>query len=54
MSKITFGKSIHDALENEMKLCPEVYLAGEDVGWRGGDFGEDKGLWAEFDGKHGA
>ena len=54
MSKITFGRAIHDALENEMKRCPEVFLAGEDVGFRGGDFGEDKGLWAEFDGKHGA
>lgn len=54
MSKITFGRAIHDALENEMKRCPEVYLAGEDVGFRGGDFGEDKGLWEEFDGKHGA
>ena len=54
MSKITFGRAIHDALEGEMLRCPEVYLAGEDVGWRGGDFGEDKGLWAEFDGKHGA
>lgn len=48
MSKITFAKAIGDALRNEMRRCPEVYLAGEDVGFRGGDFGEDKGLWAEF------
>ncbi len=48
MSKITFGMAIHDAIRNEMLRCPEVYLAGEDVGFRGGDFGEDMGLWAEF------
>lgn len=48
MSKITFGKAIHDAIQGEMERCPEVYLAGEDVGFRGGDFGEDMGLWAEF------
>ena len=54
MGKITFAKAIHDALQNEMRRCPEVFLAGEDVGFRGGDFGEDKGLWAEFDGKYGA
>ncbi|MBO5631380.1 MAG: alpha-ketoacid dehydrogenase subunit beta [Aeriscardovia sp.] len=54
MSRITFGRAIHDALQFEMRRCPEVYLAGEDVGFRGGDFGEDMGLWAEFDGKHGA
>ena len=48
MSKITFAKAIGDALRNEMRRCPEVYLAGEDLGFRGGDFGEDKGLWAEF------
>lgn len=44
----TFGNAIHDAIQLEMKRCPEVYLAGEDVGFRGGDFGEDMGLWAEF------
>lgn len=48
MSKITFGMAIHDAIRGEMLRCPEVYLAGEDVGFRGGDFGEDMGLWAEF------
>lgn len=51
MSKITFGMAIHDAIRNEMLRCPEVYLAGEDVGFRGGDFGEDMGLWAEFGGE---
>ena len=48
MSKITFAMAIRDALRNEMQRCPEVYLAGEDVGFRGGDFGEDAGLFAEF------
>ena len=48
LSKITFGMAIHDAIRGEMLRCPEVYLAGEDVGFRGGDFGEDMGLWAEF------
>ncbi len=48
MSKITFGMALHDAMENEMRRCPDVYLAGEDVGFYGGDFGEDRGLWAEF------
>ena len=27
MSKITFAKAIGDALRNEMRRCPEVYLS---------------------------
>ncbi len=48
MSKITFAMAIRDAMRSEMQRCPEVYLAGEDVGIRGGDFGEDTGLIKEF------
>ena len=48
MSKITFAMAIRDAIRFEMQRSPEVYLAGEDVGIRGGDFGEDTGLIAEF------
>lgn len=48
MSKITFAMAIRDAMRSEMQRCPEVYLAGEDVGIRGGDFGEDTGLIQEF------
>lgn len=51
MSVKRFNHAIRDTLRDEMNRCKEIYLAGEDVGLRGGDFGEDMGLLAEFGGK---
>lgn len=51
MSKISTSAAIRDALHLEMEKDPTVYVLGEDVGFKGGDWGEDKGLFDKFGGK---
>lgn len=48
MSKITYATAIRDGLRAELRRCPDVYIAGEDVGAFGGNFGETTGLYDEF------
>ena len=45
---ITYSEAIREALRNEMRLDPKVFIFGEDVGAFGGCFGVTKGLWDEF------
>ncbi len=45
---ITYSEAIREALRDEMRLDPKVFIFGEDVGAFGGCFGVTKGLWDEF------
>lgn len=46
--KITYAKAINEALRNEMRRNPDVFIMGEDVGIVGGTFGLTQGLLDEF------
>lgn len=48
MRKITYREAIIEAMQEEMKKDPNLFLIGEDVGKYGGEHGLSKGLWAEF------
>ena len=48
MRKITYREAIIEAMREEMKKDPNLFLIGEDVGRYGGEHGLSKGLWAEF------
>jgi pyruvate/2-oxoglutarate/acetoin dehydrogenase E1 component len=50
MREIFFGEAITEAMREEMRRDPRVFLMGEDVaqGYGGGIFGISKGLAAEF------
>ncbi|NOX63007.1 MAG: alpha-ketoacid dehydrogenase subunit beta [Chloroflexi bacterium] len=46
--EITFAQAINEAMAEEMRRDPSVFLMGEDVGVFGGVFGVSEGLLAEF------
>jgi pyruvate/2-oxoglutarate/acetoin dehydrogenase E1 component len=46
--EITYLEAIREAMVQEMRLDPEVFLIGEDVGVYGGAFGVSKGMLEEF------
>ncbi|WP_198471397.1 alpha-ketoacid dehydrogenase subunit beta [Acetomicrobium sp. S15 = DSM 107314] len=48
MRKLTMLKAINEALRQEMRRDPRVYVTGEDVGVFGGCFGVTAGLIEEF------
>lgn len=48
MRKLTFGQALNEAIRNEMKRDPNVFVMGEDVGMLGGSFGVTMGLQDEF------
>ena len=48
MSEITYLEAIREALQEEMRRDPAVFILGEDVGLHGGAFGVTKGLFDEF------
>lgn len=48
MRKLTILKAINEALRQEMRRDPKVYVTGEDVGIFGGCFGVTAGLIEEF------
>jgi 2-oxoisovalerate dehydrogenase E1 component beta subunit len=48
MSEITYLDAIREALFEEMRRDPKVFVLGEDVGQYGGAFGITKGLQEEF------
>jgi len=48
MRTLSYSAAICEALAQEMRANPNVYVAGEDVGKFGGCFGVTKGLWEEF------
>ena len=48
MKKITYAKAINEAMCEEMRRDPSVFLFGEDIGVYGGAFGVSEGMIAEF------
>ncbi|MDB5952722.1 MAG: hypothetical protein JWR65_4577 [Massilia sp.] len=46
--KLTMAQAISEAIAQEMRQDPEVFVLGEDVGKYGGIFGATTGLLAEF------
>ncbi len=48
MRTLTFANALNEALRQEMRVNPKIYIAGEDVGLYGGIYGVTTGLFAEF------
>jgi len=48
MREITYAEAIREALSEEMRTDPRVFLLGEDIGIYGGAFGVTKGMVQEF------
>ncbi len=48
MREITYAQAIREAMSEEMRRDPDVFLLGEDVGVYGGAFGVSVGMIAEF------
>lgn len=45
---ITYRKAINEAIREEMRRDPRVFILGQGIGARGGSYGVTKGLAAEF------
>jgi pyruvate/2-oxoglutarate/acetoin dehydrogenase E1 component len=50
MREITYAEALREALSQEMRRDPHVYLMGEDIGVYGGAFGVTAGMLDEFGG----
>jgi len=48
MAEITYAQALKDAMSEEMRRDPRVFLLGEDVGPYGGAFGVTRGMLEEF------
>jgi len=48
MREISFSQALAEGLREEMKRDPNIFLAGEDIGVYGGDFGLTRGLQEKF------
>ena len=48
MRTLTFSRAINEALAQEMRRDPNVYIAGQDLGAFGGLYGQTVGLIDEF------
>jgi pyruvate/2-oxoglutarate/acetoin dehydrogenase E1 component len=48
MREITYAEAIREAMCEEMRRDPSVFMLGEDIGVYGGAFGVSKGMLAEF------
>lgn len=48
MRQITYREAIIEAMAEEMRKDPNLFLIGEDVGPYGGEHGLSQGLWKEF------
>jgi pyruvate dehydrogenase E1 component beta subunit len=46
--EITYAEAIREAMSEEMRRDPLIYLLGEDIGVYGGAFGVSRGMVAEF------
>mgnify|MGYP003768739315 FL=1 len=45
---ITYREAINEAIREEMRRDPRVFILGQGIGARGGSYGVTKGLAAEF------
>ena len=48
MREITYAEALREAMSEEMRRDPNVFLMGEDVGVYGGAFGVSRGMVQEF------
>jgi len=48
MTTLTYAQALNDALREEMRADPRVFIMGEDIGHHGGIFRVTKGLLDEF------
>lgn len=48
MPTLTYAQALNQALRQELRADPRVFLMGEDIGRHGGIFTVTKGLWEEF------
>jgi len=48
MREIRYIDAIREAIGEEMRRDEAVFVLGETIGPRGGDFTETKGLWSKF------
>jgi pyruvate/2-oxoglutarate/acetoin dehydrogenase E1 component len=48
MREITYAEALREAMSEEMRRDPDVFLMGEDVGVYGGAFGVSRGMVQEF------
>lgn len=48
VKKITYAQAVAEAVDEEMQRDKNVILLGEDVGIKGGNFGQDKGLYEKY------
>ena len=48
MPNITYAQALNEALREEMKVDPRIFLMGEDIGHHGGIFRVTKDLIDEF------
>lgn len=48
VKKITYAQAVAEAIDEEMQRDNNVILLGEDVGIKGGNFGQDKGLYEKY------
>src|SRR5437773_8825067 len=48
MRELSYLEAIREALQEEMRRDPKVFVLGEDVGAYGGAFGVTQGLYEEF------
>ena len=46
--EISFTAATHEALDHEMAANPEIFVLGEGIGVRGGNFGTTAGLFAKY------
>lgn len=51
MRELTYAEAIREALSEEMRRDPRVFLLGEDIGVYGGAFGVTRGMIEEFGGE---
>ena len=48
MAEITYAQAINDAISEEMRANPDVFMMGEDIGEYCGAFGVSRGMLEEF------
>ncbi|TFG63213.1 MAG: alpha-ketoacid dehydrogenase subunit beta, partial [Spirochaetales bacterium] len=48
MREITYAQAIKEAMSEEMRRDPDIFMLGEDIGIYGGAFGVSRGMLEEF------
>jgi acetoin:2,6-dichlorophenolindophenol oxidoreductase subunit beta len=48
MREITYLEAVREAMQEEMRVNPDVFIMGEDIGLYGGAFGVTRGMIEEF------